>query len=507
MNTFFVPKHRFSSGWVFFLLILIVACTSSSSSKKKNDPSNEPEEEIVSLDFKAIRKRGYITAIMDNSSTGLFIYRGRTMGYEYELLKAFAKSQNLELRIDITPSLEEGFRKLNAGEGDILAYNLTVTKERKKRIAFTHYHNLVKMVLIQRKPEHWREMKLHEIDAQLIKDPVELIGKKVVVRKSSSYLDRLQNLSNEIGGDIIIIEDDPQVETEALIRKVAEGEIDYTIAEEDIALVNATYYPDLDVKTAISFSTQIAWGVRKNAKNLLKTLDDWIIAERKTSDYYSIYNKYFKNSKSALHRTRSAYYSLGGGKLSPYDSLIQKAAGELGWDWRLLAAQIYKESKFNPDAESWSGAIGLLQLIPTTAEEYGVTDATDPVQNLHAGSRHLKWLSETYFSHISDPEERVKFVLAAFNVGQGHILDAIRLADKHGGDPQKWSGKDGVGEFLLKKATSKYYLDPVVQYGYCRGVETISYVNTIFSIYHNYMQMFPEMPKDTLSTENNPPPA
>ena len=143
------------TGLVFWLLM--TACTTSSSSKKNKDPNSEPPEKIVDFDLDKIKERGYITAIMDNSSTGLFIYRGNTMGYEYELIKAFAKSQGLELRINVTPSLEEGFRKLNAGEGDVLAYNLTVTKDRKKRIAFTHYHNLVKMVLIQRKPDNWRK--------------------------------------------------------------------------------------------------------------------------------------------------------------------------------------------------------------------------------------------------------------------------------------------------------------------------------------------------------------
>lgn len=484
-----------------FLILLFVACTSSSSKTKKKSPISEPEEKVVSLDLKKIKERGYITAIMDNSSTGLFIYRGKTMGYEYELLQAFAKAQGLELRIDITPNLEEGFRKLNDGEGDILAYNLTVTKDRKKRIAFTHYHNLVKMVLVQRKPDNWRNMKLHEIEAQLIRNPVDLIGKKVVVRKSSSYFDRLQNLSNEIGGDIIIIEDDPQVETEAIIRKVANGDIDYTVAEEDIAMVNATYYPNLDVKTPISFSTQIAWGVRKNAPSLLNVLNEWIVQMRKTSDYYTIYNKYFKSSKSALRRTRSEYFSIGGGKLSPYDSLIQDAAKELGWDWRLLAAQIYKESKFNPDAESWAGAIGLLQLLPITASEYGVENLSDPAQNLYAGARHLKWL-QSYFSDINDPQERTKFVLAAFNVGQGHVTDAIRLTEKYGGDAQKWDGN--VSDFLLKKSNSKYYTDPVVQFGYCRGIEPVSYVSTIYSIYENYQLIFPDIPADTTESIEQP---
>ncbi len=484
-------KNHLAFTFILFLGISLLdyGCTSTSSSRNTSDLEEEPPEEVVHLDLKEIKERGYITAIMDNSSTGLFIYRGKTMGYEYDLLKVFAKSIGVELRINITPSLEEGFNKLNSGEGDILAYNLTVTKERKKRIAFTHYHNLVKMVLVQRKPSNWRDLKLHEIEAGLIRNPVDLIGKEVVVRHHSSYLERLRNLSDEIGGDIIIIQDNPDVETEAIIRKVADGDIDYTVAEEDVALVNATYRPNLDVETAVSFPTQIAWGVRKNAPDLLETLNTWILEMRKDVDYYTIYNKYFKSRKSALLRTRSEYYSTGGGKLSPYDSLIQLNADTLDWDWRLLAAQIYKESKFDPKNESWAGAIGLLQLLPATADEYGVKDLTDPAENLFAGTMHLKWLQNYFDDYVEDPVQKTKFVLAAYNVGHGHVVDAIRLTNKYGGDPQDWNE---VSDFLLKKSNSKYYNDEVVQFGYCRGIEPVTYVSTIYAIYESYVALLPE---------------
>ncbi|MEQ8472803.1 MAG: transporter substrate-binding domain-containing protein [Marinoscillum sp.] len=479
----------FQRLWLLCLVFVILSCTTSSTSKKNQSPAEEPPEEVVDFGFDKILERGYITAIMDNSSTGFFIYRGKTMGFEYDLLQAFAKSHNLEMRINITPGLEEGFQKLNSGEGDILAYNLTVTKDRKRRIAFTEYLNLVKMVLIQRKPDNWRDLKLHEIERELIRNPVHLIGKEVLVRSHSSYFDRLNNLSDEIGGDIIIIQDDPEIETEAIIRKVAEGEADFTVSEEDIALVNSTYYPNLDVKTAVSFPTQIAWGVRKNATTLLDTLNHWILDMRKNPDYYTIYNKYYKSRKTSLKRTRSEYFSTGGGKLSPYDSLIRKHAIELDWDWRLLAAQIFKESKFDPDAESWAGAVGLLQLLPTTAEEHNVTDLTDPVQNLHAGTRHLQWLQDYFQPVVRDTTERVKFILAAYNVGHGHVMDAIKLTDKFEGDSQKW---DDVKEYLLKKSNSQFFNDPVVRFGYCRGVEPVTYVAMIYSIYENYLVLFPE---------------
>lgn len=469
------------------VLLMVTSCRQSTSSAANSDKI-EREEFIVDFDLDKIKKRGYLVAIMDNSSTGLFVYKGKTMGYEYELLKMFCQEQNIQLRINITQNLKEAFNKLNTGEGDILAYNLTVTKERKKRIDFTHYHNLQRQVLIQRKPDNWRDLKLHEIEAQLIRNPVELIGKEVHVRPYSSYYDRLVNLSDEIGGDIKIVPGENNVETELLIRMVAEGKIDYTVAEEDIALVNSTYYRNLDIKTPVSFPTQIAWGVRKNADDLLDALNSWIDKMRKTTDYYVIYDKYFRSSKSALRRSRSKYSTINGetGDISPYDSLIQEAASRLDWDWYLLAAQIFRESKFNAKAESWAGAIGLMQVMPRTGNEYGVSNLYDAEDNIYAGTEHLLWLQDQWMDKITDKEERIKFVLASYNVGLGHLQDAVRLTKKYGGDITSW--KD-VSEYLLKKSYKKYFTDPVVEYGYCRGSEPVEYVNKVLDIYQNYKEI------------------
>lgn len=479
----YLPPH-----FLFLILFLAVACRPSSSNSTSKELGEERAEFIADFDLDKIKKRGHLIAIMNNNSTGLFVYKGRTMGYEYELLKRFCDKHELQLRFNITNNLNEAFIKLNAGEGDILAYNLTVTKERKKRIAFTDYLNLQRQVLIQRKPQGWRKMKLHEIEKTLVRDPVELIGKEVYVIAHSSYYHRLVNLSDEIGGDINIVLGESNIETEEIIRRVATGEVDFTVAEEDIARVNATYYPNLDIKTPVSFSTQIAWGVRKNSSQLLAELNEWIREIRKTPDYYAIYDKYFKSSKSALRRSRSKYFSINNqeGTISPYDDLIKEAAIKIGWDWYLLSAQIFKESKFDPLAKSWAGAVGLMQVMPNTAEQYNVTDLLDPEQNVYAGTKQILWLQEQWKDKIIDETERTKFVLASYNVGLGHLQDAVRLTEKYGGDVTKWQD---VEEYVLKKSIKKYYTDPVVEYGYCRGTEPVQYVIEIMDIYENYKEL------------------
>lgn len=447
----------------------------------------ESEEKIVQLDLDQIRKRGYITAIMDNSSTGLFLYKGRPMGYEYELLSIFADSIGVELRFDITSDIEEAFQKLNRGEGDIIAYNLTVTKERRKRIAFTDYHNIVRQVLIQRKPNNWRKMKLHIIEQSLIRTPLELIDKEIHVRKSSAYASRLQNLADEIGGDINIKEEAADVETETIIKMVADGDIDYSVADENIALVNARYYPILDIKTPVSLPQQTAWGIRKSSDSLRIALNYWIHEMKNKNEYYAIYDKYFRSTLKSKTRLKSDYFSMEGKHISPYDSLIKNAAKEIGWDWKLLAAQISRESKFDPKAESWAGAVGLMQLLPTTGEDYGVKDLTDPVGNMEAGTQHLLWLQEIWENKIPDSLERKKFILASYNVGQGHVQDAVRLASKYGRDTTIW--EDNVEDFLLFKSKAKYYEDDVVKFGYCRCSEPVEYVEEIFKLYNQYTQL------------------
>lgn len=487
---------------IFIFTALVTANLACRNNPDLNhrDGNRQVDEEIIDQDLDKILTRGYLVAIMDNSSTGVFQYKGHTMGYEYELLKMFTDSIGLDLKITIQPNLEEAYELLNSGEGDILAYNLTVTKDRKNKIKFSDYHNLVKQVLVQRKPENWREMKLHEIEKRLIRNPVHLIGKEVHVRYHSAFFTRLQNLSDEIGGDIIIVEDYPDVMTEGLLEKVANGEIDYTIAEEDVALVNAAYYPILDTKTAVSFPQQIAWGMRKNADSLQLVINTWISKMKKTSEYHTVYNRYFRSSRSSKRRNNSQYSSMGGGLLSPYDSLIKLAAAELDWDWRLLSAQIFKESKFDPKGVSWAGAIGLMQVLPRTGKSYGVSDLKDPEQNLMAAIQHLQWLQRMWEEEIEDPEERQKFILASYNVGHGHVFDAIRLAEKQGVSATKW---DSVKEYLLLKEQPAYFNDPVVEYGYCRGSEPVNYVKTIYSTYDNYRQLFPEI--KTTVIENTDP--
>ena len=469
---------------IFFLFL---GCTSPDS--KISQAQEESTVDPVDLDLHEILERGFINAAVDYSSTSYFVYKGEIMGFEYELLKRLEDYLNIQVNIIVEPSIESAIQMLNKGEVDIIAYPLTITKARKKQIAFTDHYISQKQVLVQRKPENWRQMKLHEIEKTLIRDQVDLIGKTIHVLNSSSYIDALEALSEQIGDTIYIVEEDAGVDTEQLIRNVAEGVYDYTVSDENIAQVNRAYYPILDIKTPVSFPRRVSWAVRKNSNSLLDTLNTGFDFINRSGTLNIIYNKYFKSSRKAREIERSEYASFSGQKLSPYDDLIKKYSGKLNWDWRLLAAMVYQESKFDPRSESWAGAQGLLQLMPATARELGVKNRSNPEQSLRGGTDYLLWLEEQWQPRVSDMDEQMKFVMASYNVGLGHVYDACALAEKYGANPKIW---DEVKPYMLKLANRKYFNDPVVKLGYARGSEPVNYVDEILLRFERYKQLIPE---------------
>jgi membrane-bound lytic murein transglycosylase F len=477
---------------VFCLCLLLLGCAKNQS-EISVVPDEVSEQLPVAFDLDQIKARGSLLAIVDNSTTSYFVYKGQPMGYEYELLNLFAEGLGVELQLIITKSIEDAIGKLNSGEGDIIAYNLTVTKKRAEKIAFTEHLTLSRQVLVQKKPDNWRQMKLHEIEKQLVRDQIELIGTEVHVRKSSSFVERLKNLSDEMGGDVIIVEDSADMEVENLIHQVAMGNIALTVADENVAKLNATYHKNLDIETPVSFSQRIAWGVRQNAPQLLETANKWIQGMKKDVAFYTIYDRYFESPKASLRRVKSDYSSLAGThQLSPYDDLIKAGAAQLGWDWELLAALIYQESKFNPKADSWVGAQGLMQLMPATAKQFGAQDPEDPQQGITAGVKYLKWLDDFWQEKVPDADERLKFILGSYNVGQGHVLDARKLAVKHDKDSTRWD--DHVAFYLLKMSEPEFYNDPVVSAGYCRGREPVNYVSEILHRADQYKQLMSNQP-------------
>jgi membrane-bound lytic murein transglycosylase F len=467
-------KEQQFSFFLFLILTLTSACTGST---KETIDTHKNEVNIIPH----YRERGSITAITDYNSTNYFVYRGEPMGYQYELLNLLAEHLDLNLNVIVNNNLDESFDCLINGRCDLLAMNVTVTRERSHIMDFTVPHSQTRQVLIQRKPDDWKYMSDRELDLHMVRNPLELGGKTVHVQKNSAYAARLRSLMDEIGDTIIIVESEKVAEQ--LITMVAGGEISYTVSDENIAMVNQTYFDNIDIGTAISFTQNLAWAVRKGDNHLRDSINSWMKNFKSTVEYRLLYAKYFRNQRSAW-MVQSDFYVLSSGRISPYDDLIRKYSEEVGWDWRLLASMIYQESNFRHDVESWAGAGGLMQLMPNTASRFGVTDVSDPEENIRAGVRYISWLDEILSDRIPEKEERIKFILASYNVGLGHVLDARALARKYDRDPDRWT--DNVDYFILNKSDPEYFLDPVVRHGYARGYEPFSYVGEILSRYEHY---------------------
>lgn len=458
------------------LLFVVFSCNQST----KQGFYSEPE---VQIDLEQIRKRGYLNALVDNNSISYFIYKGHAMGYEYELLQSLAKALGVSLKIKVTSGIERAIEQLNKGEGDILAFPMTINKSRRQHVHFTAPHFNTYQVLVQRKPKGWEKLNDKQINDHLIRHPAQLIDKEVYVIAGTSHDTRLQHLSEEIGGDIQIRRDSLTAESESLIRKVALGEISYTVADHMMAQVNAAYYPNLDVSMVLSMPQQIAWAVRKNSPTLEKSINTWLAKIKKDAVFMVIYNRYFKSPRTSLIRMQSDYSSLGGNKLSKYDDLIRQGAKRLNWDWRLLASLIFQESHFMNSGESWAGAKGLMQLMPETAKHFGAHDLNDPAQSIKAGVGYLRYLDKFWAKRINDPVQRLQFILASYNAGLSHIDDAYKLTAKHGGDTTQWKSVSG---YLLLKSDPRYYRDPVVTAGYCKCEEPVSYVHEVLERYEQY---------------------
>lgn len=473
-----------------FLLLVVATYIVSCQHKEKYGTDkdavvNSIVENSVDRDLDAIKKDGVLRALVVYSSTSYFLYKGQAMGFEYELLQQLADHLDLKLEIVVSDNLDNQFEVLNRGDVDIIAHGMTITNQRKWEVDFTEYLYITKQVLVQKKPVNYRNMSWKTIEKHLISDPIELIDDTVSIRKNSAYSERLISLSNEIGGNIVIDTLSSQLSTGEIIDMVADGTIKYTIADENLAKINASDSDILNIDVPISFSQRIAWVTRKKSKKFRKVVNKWIVANRKKKDYQVVYNKYFKNKRSYKRRIKSDYYSLKNNQISKYDELIKTNADKIELDWRLLASQVYQESRFNPDAESWSGASGLMQLMPATAESLGVNDLSDPNESIKGGATYLHQMYKR-FENITDTLNRTKLSLASYNCGYGHVRDAQRLAEANGLDPTVWN--DHVEKMMLELRFPKNYNKPFIKYGYVRGTEPVAYVEQIFERYNHFKQ-------------------
>ncbi|HPF94205.1 MAG TPA: transporter substrate-binding domain-containing protein, partial [Tenuifilaceae bacterium] len=265
-------------------------------------------------DLESIKKDGVITAVTDFNSTNYFIYKGEPMGYQFDMLQAFAEHIGVKLELIAENNLDVAFKMLEDGEVDLFANNLTITAERKQRFLFTIPHSTTKQVLVQKKAAGYSP----------IRTPLDLAGKIVYVQKGSASAHRLKNLSEEIGAEVVIVEM-AKYEADELIELVANGEIDFTVCDEDVATVNAFYFDNIDIETPVSFDQNLAWAVNTYSTSLHEALNQWLEDFTQTAEYRIIKGKYFNNPFWA-RRVLSENVRIKMGHISMYDEGFKHAS-------------------------------------------------------------------------------------------------------------------------------------------------------------------------------------
>lgn len=446
---------------IFF--IIFIFCFFSCNIRPKINKEETP------VDFEAIRKKDTLTVLTLNTSTSYFIYKEEPMGYDYDLAKGFADHYDLALNVVVAENVNRLVEMLEAGKGDVIAYSINIQNELKDSLIYCGNEQITHQVLVQRAQKK----------DTILKDVTELIGKDVYTLENTKYYQRLLNLNAELGGGIIIkdIEKDT-ITTEDLIEMVSLGKIKYTVADDFVAKVNRTFYRNIDISMPISFEQRAAWAVRKDSPLLAKALNEWFGEKNNAPTYRNINKKYFELSKLPFDDTYRKPIKVPNGAVSPYDDLFKKYANGTDFDWHFLAAISYNESRFENNLTSWAGASGIMGLMPKTARSLGLNDEDrmNPALSIEASVKLLTKL-DNFFRNVNNHEERMKFILAAYNGGNGHINDAQNLARKYGADPYIWEGN--VEKYLELKRNPEYYNDPVVKNGYFRGTETINYVNNV----------------------------
>lgn len=474
---------RFTSYLLILITLLVTACKPKTPVKKESVFGSDSVENASDYDLSRIQESGELIMLTLYGPNTYFTYRDVDLGYQHDLCALFGQDIGVRVRVEVARDQQDMIRKLKEGEGDIIVYNLPINRQNSAQVRFCGNKSTISQLLVQRK-----EHKLRSIS--------QLKGKEVYVTEDR-YYQTLTELNKSINGGIKIHKVSPDDKTTAeLISDVADGKIDYTLCDNDMKEINQSYFPNLDITLKAGIEQHTGWAVRKDSPELAQALDDWYNAAKNTTAFRQCGRRYITGFSIAGSGT-----ALGGGSsrgffaspmlnsragiISQYDPYFRQYSMTIPWDWRLLAAQCYQESGFNPNATSWAGAQGLMQMMPSTAAQEGLSLGmiNDPEQNIAAASRHIRGLNR-YFSDIADRRERINFILAAYNAGRLHIRDAMNLARKHGRNPYVWDGS--VDHFVLMMSDERYYNDPVVKSGYFRGDETYNYVKAIRGRWNYY---------------------
>ncbi len=464
-----------------WLLAIGIALSVSCTKQTKNENTVRSEllgvsvEKPVDRDLAEIKRSGVLRMITSYSSGAYFLHRGIQVGFEYELVREFAQQNDLALEVVITAPDESPYDLLYNGEGDLIAANYTITEERTEIVEFTRPYNLVNQIVVLSEELDMAPESISELE-----------GIPITIRRNSSYYKSLESLQEQgFNLQINVVSED--MDTESLLFQVANGTIAATVADDNIFFATSKYMPGLVAGPQIAERDEIAWAIRPNSQDLKTRMDRFLRSHfrydeegiPKRSAFLNILRKKYYEGSSQIAEYFNPEFQEGPiGIISPYDSLLQQIAAEFDLDWLMLTAIAAQESKFDPTSISWAGAVGLMQVLPRFSE-IPEDSLFVPEINAREGARIIKEHLDHY-SYI-DSTNQWRLALATYNAGMGHVADARRLTIDQNKNPNSW---DDISGSLLKLMQRRYYQN--ARYGFCRGIETVRYVNEIMNRYETY---------------------
>ncbi len=422
-----------------------------------------------------IKARGELRVLIRNNATCYYEGPMGFAGFEYELAKAFADHLGVKLVCVVTHDFKQMIPSLLRGDADLITAGFTDTEQRRRKVAFGPAYMEVQQQVVGRlggpSPEN--------VD--------DLIGNPLWVNAGTSYEERLRQLKQEHPG--LSWMPVSGYETEEILEMVWQGIVPLTIADSNIVAINRRYYPQLRIHFAIEQGQRLAWALHPQHQHLLAAVERWF-ARPETADLLQrLKQHYYGHLKVFDYVDLVRYHNRVRHRLPRYRDHFEEAAEKHGLDWRLVAAQSYQESHWNPNAVSFTGVRGLMMLTQKTADTLGVTSRVDPRQSIEGGVRYLAQIHKRIGEDVSEPD-RTYMALAAYNVGWGHLEDARMLAEKLEKDANSWQDVSATLPLLRQK---KYYLS--LPHGYARGTEPVRYVDRIKTYYGILVQTTEQTPE------------
>ncbi len=409
-----------------------------------------------------IKKTGVLRLITNNSINTYYYYKGQPTGFEYDLAKEFANFLDVDLDV-VTSGWNNMFAYLEQGKGDFIASGISITKERLEKVNFSIPYMKIQQHIVHHKlvfgPKNIEDLTFRTID----------------IRRGTSYHSRLEEIKKSgINVNYILHNNIP---TEELIRMVHDRKIKFTIADDNVAYLSQRYYPDILIGIPLQKKESLAWAVNKNDSQMLEQINKFFLYANETGIMQQISDKYYANIEDSDPFDLKSFHQRIETRLPKYKKTIIEESIKYDFDWKLIAAVVYQESHFNPNAKSFTNVRGLMQVTKDTAEEMGIENRLNPSQSIKAGIKYLDKMFKK-FDYIEDEYERILFALASYNIGYGHVMDAMQIAKMMGLDEKKWQNLKTALPLLSK---SDYYKE--TKHGYARGWEPVQYVERILTYF------------------------